>query len=63
MCVCVCVGGGGHGGLGQFPDLKGGLARKRVVVFLKGKGGGVFEGAVDTPMHNMFIKLLRNLRY
>ena len=32
-------------GLGQFADLRGvGLARKR---------GGVFEGAVDTPMYIM----------
>ena len=33
------------GGLGQFVDLRGGLARKR--------GGGVFEGGVDTPMHTI----------
>ena len=34
-----------RGGLGQFADLRGvGLARKR---------GGVFEGAVDTPMYIM----------
>ena len=34
------------GGLGQYADLRGGLARKR---------GGAFEGGVDTPMHTMTI--------
>ena len=33
-------------GLGQFADLRRGLARKRDVVFLRG-------GGVDTPMHTM----------
>ena len=41
-------GGGGlpnkGRGLGQFSDLRGGMARKRRVVFLRG---------VDTPMHTM----------
>ena len=38
------------GGLEQFKgDLRGrGLARKR-------RGGGVFEGGVDTPMPTMFV--------
>ena len=35
------------GGLGQFSDVGGGLAKKR--------GGGVFEGGVDTPMHTMLM--------
>ena len=34
------------GGLKQFAKLKGGLARKRGVVFFR-------EGGVDTPMHTM----------
>ena len=34
------------GGLGQFSDLGGGLAKKR---------GGVFEGGVDTAMHTMLM--------
>ena len=45
-------GGGGlskKGVLGQFADLKGGLARKRGVVFLRG---------VDTPIHTMSMNLL-----
>ena len=35
-------GGGGYylkRGLGQFPDLQGGLARKRGLLFLRGGGG------------------------
>ena len=32
------------GGLGQFADLRGGLAEKE---------GDVFEWGVDTPVHNM----------
>ena len=35
------------GGLGQFVDLRGGLARKKGVVFLRGE--------VDTPMPTMII--------
>ena len=35
------------GGLGQFADLRGHLAKKRGVVFLRGCGGA------DTPMHTM----------
>ena len=36
----------GGGGFEQFADLRGGLARKRGVVFLRG---------VDTPMHTIII--------
>ena len=36
------------GGLRQFADLRGGLARMR---------GTVFEWEVDTPMHTMFLKV------
>ena len=36
------------GGLRQFADLRGSLARMR---------GAVFEGEVDTPMHTMFLKV------
>ena len=35
------------GGLGQFADLRGGVARMIVAVF---------EREVDTPMHTMFLK-------
>ena len=41
------------GGLGQFANLKGGLARMRRVVFFFLGGGGGGGGGVDTPMHNM----------
>ena len=34
----------GGGGLGQFTDLEGRSWQER--------GGGVFEGGADTPMHN-----------
>ena len=40
------------GGLGQFADLKGGLARKRGVVFLR--------GGVDTPVPTMKNHFMRN---
>ena len=58
--VWLLGGGGGHrkliyrgnclkrmgvGGLGQFADLRGKAWQKR--------GGGVFEGEGDTPMHTM----------
>ena len=36
------------GGLGQFEDLMGGLARKMGMVYLRGGGDGV-----DTLMHTM----------
>ena len=33
------------GGLGQFADIRGGAWQER--------GGGFFQGSVDTPMHTM----------
>ena len=44
-------GGGGYylkRGLGQFPDLRGGLARKRGLLFLRG-------GGVDTPIYTTYM--------
>ena len=38
----------GGGGLGLFADLRGSLARKRGVVFLRGE--------VETPMDTMMLK-------
>ena len=62
MFVCVC--GRGAWRPWTVSRFKGGLGKKEGgSVFEREGGGGVFEGAVDTPMHNMFIKLLRNLRY
>ena len=50
------MGGDGGGGVGQFADLRGCLARKRA--------GGVFDGGgggVDTPMHTMlWLTMMRN---
>ena len=40
------------GALGQFPDLRRGLARKRGVVLLRG---------VDTPMHTLLWYLPENV--
>ena len=44
------IGGGGgspkKGGLGKFPNLRGGLAKKEVWVFI---------GRVDTLMHTMVL--------
>ena len=38
-------------GVGQFADLRGGLAKKRAEVFLR-------EG-IDTPMHSMLVLVLK----
>ena len=44
------------GGLGQFPNLKGGLAKKR--------GGSVFEReGVDSPMHTMDLVFYASILY
>ena len=42
------------GRLEQFAGLSGDLTEK--------KRGGVFEGVVDTPMHNMFLPICKSRR-
>ena len=48
-----CLKRGGGGGLGLFANLRVGLARKKVVVFLR--------GGVDIPIHTMFSKFINSL--